>query len=263
MTLTAPDVGSLAVLKAASGLRISVCVPARDEAATLAGVLGPVAAALEGPDPLVDELVVVDDCSTDATGEIAAARGARVLRRDARPGKGAAMAAGLAATTGEIVVFVDADVHSFGLHYVTRLAKPLLADPGVVLVKGAYRRPGNGGAGGGRVTELLARPLLRRLFPELAFVRQPLAGEVAVRRDALDGVALEPGYGVEVGMLIDLAERFGPAAIAQVDLGERVHRNRPLAELAGQADEVLDAVLARSALGAATPGAPAGAPAGT
>lgn len=259
MTLTVADVGSMAALKAAAGMRIAVCIPARDEAATLAGVLGPVAAAAEGPDPLVDELVVVDDCSTDATGAIAVAHGARVVRRHARPGKGAAMAAGLAATTCEVVVFVDADVASFGLHYVTRLAEPLLADPGLVLVKGAYRRPGNGGAGGGRVTELLARPLLRRLYPELAFVRQPLAGEVAVRRDALDGVTLEPGYGVEAGMLIDLAERFGTSAITQVDLGERAHRNRPLAELAGQADEVLDAVFVRSALVAAAPGMAAGA----
>ncbi len=122
----------------------------------------------------------------------------------------------------------------------------MLVDSHVVLVKGTYDRPENGGTGGGRVTELLARPLLRRLFPALDFVRQPLAGEVAVRRDALDGLVLEPGYGVEIGMLIDVARRFGPSAIAQVDLGTRVHRNRPLAELAGQADEVLAAVLART-----------------
>ena len=246
MTLTAA-VSTPASLKAAAGLRVTVCIPARDEALTVAGVVAPVASALEGPDPVVDELIVVDDCSTDATGTIAEAFGARVVRRDAGPGKGAAMAAGLAAATGDIVVFLDADVRSFGLHYVTRLVEPLLADLHVVLVKGTYRRPGD--AGGGRVTELLARPLLRRLVPELAFVRQPLAGEVAVRRDALDGLVLEPGYGVEIGMLIDVARRFGPTAIAQADLGERVHRNRPLVELAGQADEVLEAVLARTPCG--------------
>ena len=245
MTLTAPGFLALGGAKAASGLRVSVCIPARNEAATLAGVVGPVAAALDGPDPLVDEVIVVDDCSTDATGAIAEAFGARVLRRDIRPGKGAAMAVGAAAATGDIVVFVDADVRSFGLHYVTRLVEPLVVDRDVVLVKGTYRRPENNGAGGGRVTELLARPLLRRLFPELGFVRQPLAGEVAVRRRALDGLVLEPGYGVEVGMLIDVLRLFGPAAIAQVDLGSRVHRNRPLTELAGQADEVLDAILSR------------------
>ena len=246
MTLTAPEVGDLVTAKAVSGVRVSVCIPARNEAATLAGVVGPVAGALEGPDPLVDELIVVDDCSTDGTGAIAEAFGAQVLRRDSRPGKGAAMAEAVAAATGDIVVFVDADVRSFGLHYVSRLVEPLLVDSQVVLVKGMYHRPENGGTGGGRVTELLARPLLRRLFPALDFVRQPLAGEVAVRRDALEGIVLEPGYGVEIGMLIDVARRFGAGAIAQVDLGERVHRNRPLDELAGQADEVLEAVLARA-----------------
>lgn len=244
MTIVAP--ASPAATKAAAGRRVSVCVPARNEAATLAGVVGPVAGALDGPEPVVDELIVVDDCSSDATGAIAEAFGASVLRRETRPGKGSAMAAGLAAATGDIVVFVDADVRSFGVHYVTRLVEPLLSDPDLVLVKGTYRRPGNNGAGGGRVTELLARPLLRRLFPELAFVRQPLAGEVAVRREALDGMVLEPGYGVEIGMLIDVCRRFGASAIAQVDLGERVHRNRPLEELAGQADEVLAAVLSRA-----------------
>jgi len=235
-----------AVAKAAAGLRVSVCIPARDEAATVAGVVSPVVAALEGPEPLVDEIVVVDDCSTDGTGSIAEALGARVVRRDGRPGKGSAMSEALAVTTGDIVVFLDADVRRFGLHYVTRLVEPLLAEDGLVLVKGTYVRADNGGAGGGRVTELLARPLLRRLVPELAFVRQPLAGEVAVRREALQGVALEPGYGVDIGMLIDVARRFGPGAIAQGDLGERVHRNRPLAELAAQADEVLEAVLSRT-----------------
>lgn len=239
MTLTAPA-PSLATRKAASGLTVTVCIPARDEAGTVAGVVAPVAAFL---DDLVDELIVVDDCSTDGTGPIAEAFGARVVRRDAGPGKGGAMAAGVAASTGDIVVFLDADVRNFGLHYVTRLVEPLLIDASLVMVKGTYERPGE--AGGGRVTELLARPLLRRLHPDLAFLRQPLAGEVAVRRDALDGLVLDPGYGVEIGMLLDVAGRYGPSAIAQVDLGERVHRNRPLAELAGQADEVLAAVLAR------------------
>jgi glucosyl-3-phosphoglycerate synthase len=239
MTLTAPA-PSVALLKAASGLRVTVCIPARNEAVTVGAVVAPVASVL---DQLVDELIVVDDCSTDGTGPIAEAFGARVVRRDAHPGKGAAMAAGLAESTGDIVVFLDADVRNFGMHYVTRLVEPLVADPTFVMVKGTYQRPGE--AGGGRVTELLARPLLRRLFPELASLRQPLAGEVAVRRDALEGLVLEPGYGVEVGMLLDVAGRFGVAAIAQADLGERFHRNRPLSELAGQADEVLDAILSR------------------
>jgi glucosyl-3-phosphoglycerate synthase len=246
MTITDCGVPALLTAKAAAGLRISVCIPARNEAATVAGVVAPVVAALGGPHPLVDEVIVVDDGSTDGTALIADAFGARVVRREGPPGKGAAMADAIVAATGDIVVFLDADVSNFDLRFVTGLVEPLLTDSALVLVKGTYRRPANGGAGGGRVTELLARPLLRRLLPELAFVRQPLAGEVAVRREALEGLVLEPGYGVEMGMLIDVARRFGAAAVAQVDLGERVHRNRPLDELAGQADDVLAAVLVRT-----------------
>lgn len=237
---------ALVALKAATGLSVSVCIPARNEEGTIAGVVSAVVDLAAGPDPLVDEIVVADDGSVDGTGPLAAALGARVLRRTGPAGKGAAMAEAAAASTGDVVVFLDADVRNFGPHFVTGLLGPLLADDAVVLVKGAYRRPGDGGpAEGGRVTELLAKPLLRRLFPELAFVRQPLAGEVAVRRAVLDALVLEPGYGVEIGMLLDVAARYGPSAVAQVDLGERVHRNRPLAQLAGQADEVLAAVLAR------------------
>lgn len=246
MTLLTTGTPALAAAKAVAGLRVSVCIPARNEAATVGRVVGTVGGALGGPQPLVDELIVVDDGSADATGEVAAALGARVVRREGVPGKGAALAEAVRASTGDIVVFLDADVRNVELHFVTALVEPLVVDPGLVLVKATYGRPAAGGAGGGRVTELLARPLLRRLFPELAFLRQPLAGEVAIRRAALDGLVLEPGYGVEVGMLIDVARRYGPAAIAQADLGERVHRNRPLAELAGQADEVLAAVLSRT-----------------
>jgi glucosyl-3-phosphoglycerate synthase len=259
VTITAPrqatpGLAALAAAKAAAGVRVSVCIPARNEAATVAGVVAPLVDATRGPEPLVDEVIVVDDCSTDATGTIAGALGARVAPRHVRPGKGAAMAEALRIASGDIVVFADADVRNFGLHFVTALIEPLLDDPSLVMVKGTYQRAGNDGAGGGRVTELLARPLLRRLVPDLAFVRQPLAGEVAVRRGALEGLALEPGYGVEIGMLIDIARRFGAGAVAQVDLGERVHRNRPLDELAGQADEVLAAVLVRTVVEDSHPG---------
>lgn len=238
----------LAAAKAAAGHRVSVCIPARDEAATVAGVVAPVAGLLHGPHRLVDEVVVADDGSSDGTGDIAAALGARVLRCSGPHGKGAAMAQAARATDGDIVVFLDADVSNFGADFVTGLLGPLLLDVGVVLVKGDYRRALGGLDGeGGRVTELLARPLLERLFPHLAFVRQPLAGEVAVRRHVLDDLVLEPGYGVEVGMLIDVAHQYGAATIAQVELGERVHRNRPLAALSAQAREVLAAVADRAA----------------
>ena len=151
------------------------------------------------------------------------------------------MIEGLRASSGDLVLFLDADVVNVGLHFVTGLLEPLLLEERIVLVKAAYDR----GPGGGRVTELLARPLLRRFFPELAHLRQPLAGEVAVRREAVAGLVLEPGYGVEMGMLLDVAGRYGATAIAEVELGERIHRHRPLADLAGEADEVLGAVLAR------------------
>ncbi|MGH9224505.1 MAG: glycosyltransferase [Acidimicrobiales bacterium] len=232
-----PPVVVAAAATAVERATVSVCIPARNEAATVAGVVSALAGLRAG----LADIVVVDDGSSDGTGEVAAGAGARVVRRTGPPGKGRAMADGLAATTGELVVFLDADVTGLRPHFVTRLVEPLIADPALVMAKATYRRPGEGG----RVTELLARPLLERFFPELAFLRQPLAGEVAVRRSALDGLELEPGYGVEIGMLVDLVRRFGPGAIAQVDLGERVHRNRPLPELAGPAREVLDAVLRR------------------
>jgi len=233
--------------KEAAGLRVSVCIPARDEAATVAGVVAPIVTMLDRVPRLVDEVIVADDGSLDGTGDIAAGLGAMVVRRSGPHGKGAAMAEAARAAHGDLVVFLDADVTNFATSFVAGLLGPLLLDEGIVMVKGSYRRALDGVPGeGGRVTELLARPLLERLFPELAFVRQPLAGEVAIRRSALDQLVLEPAYGVEVGMLIDVARRHGPNAVAQVDLGERIHRNRTLGELAGQAREVLAAVMDRT-----------------
>lgn len=233
------------------GLRISVCIPARNEERTVADVAGPVWRELTlagGGVDLVDEVVVVDDGSTDATARRARRVGARVVAAGADGGgKGEAMAVGARATTGDIVVFLDADVENFGAHFVTGLVGPLLAHPELALVKAFYDRPLHGDpTGGGRVTELVARPLIALLFPELVHVRQPLAGETAVRRGVLDALSLEGGYGVELGLLVDVAEAYGVGAIGQVDLGVRAHRNRPLAELGDQAAEVLRAGLARA-----------------
>jgi glucosyl-3-phosphoglycerate synthase len=227
--------------------RIAVCIPARNEAATVGGVVGHVAALrAEG---VVHELVVVDDGSADDTAGTAAAAGADVVSIDSRGGgdKGAAMRRAIELTDSDIVVFLDADVTNIDSRFVTHLVAPLLADPAVQLVKPTYRRPLNGiPHEGGRVTELLARPLLRRFWPDLArLVDQPLAGETALRRTVLAQVVLADGYGIEIGLLLDVYERFGGDAIAQVDLGERVHRNRPLRDLAACADDVLAAVLAR------------------
>ncbi len=197
---------------------------------------------------LVDEIVVVDDGSHDATGAEARRAGAVVVASGAdHGGKGRAMAAGMAATHGDIVVFLDADVENFAAHFLTGLAGPLLLHPGLVMVKAFYERPlGDAPTGGGRVTELVARPVIDLLFPALAHIRQPLAGETALRRRAVEKLVLEPGYGVELGLLIDVAGAFGTHAIAQVDLGRRVHRNRPLDELRPQATDVLRSALARA-----------------
>jgi glucosyl-3-phosphoglycerate synthase len=238
------------VLQAKGFRRISVCLPARNEERTIASVirasvlphLGP------GSSGLVDELVVVDDGSGDTTAAVARGAGARVITR--RPGgdKGRAMSAAFDASDGDVVVFLDADVENATEQFVPRLVGPLLVED-AVLVKAFYDRPINGHpSGGGRVTELLARPLLDLLFPALSDVRQPLAGETAAHRWVFEKVGFADGYGVEIGLLIDVARAFGVESIAQVDLGVRVHRNRPLAELRPQADDVLRTALGRAGL---------------
>jgi glucosyl-3-phosphoglycerate synthase len=225
-------------------MRVSVVIPARNEAATVAGVVAGARAA-------ADEVVVVDDGSTDDTAAVARAAGARVVAAAAPHGKGRAMRTGLAAARGDVVVFADADVTSFGVHYVHGLVEPLARNDDVVFVKGYYHRPGEGG----RINELVARPLLSLLFPALSFVRQPLGGEYAGRRSVLEALDFEPGYGVDIGLLIDVFTEHGAGAIAQADLGVRVHRNRTLAELVPASEAVLEAALSRTGVGAAGLGA--------
>lgn len=233
-----------ALIAAKGGQRIGVCVPARNEAATIAWVID-VAARLREVG-FVDELLVVDDGSDDTTASEARAAGASVLANPHGPGKGEALRTAVSATDSDIVVFLDADVTNFTPRFVTDLVEPLLHHPRTQLVKATYRRSLNGRPGeGGRVNELIARPLLRRFFPPLAGITQPLAGECAVRRATLDDLTLADGYGIEIGLLIDVYLRGGIPAIAEVDLGERVHRNRPLRELQPHADDVLATVLAR------------------
>lgn len=236
------SVASLVEKKA--GGRIAACIPARDEGTTIGSVIEIVARLREAG--LVDHILVVDDGSTDETNPVSRAAGATVVANRLGTGKGQALRTGLASTDAEIVVFLDADVTNFAAHFVTDLVAPLLLDPDLVLVKATYRRSLDGRVDeGGRVNELVARPLLRRFFPALAAFAQPLAGECALRRSALVDVDLDDGYGIEIGLLIDIHRRHGLGAVTQVDLGERVHRNRPLHELQPHADEVLAAVLAR------------------
>ncbi len=235
-------------------------VPARDEETTIGGVVGPLRPLVTAG--VLTEVVVVDDGSADRTAERAQEAGARVvpaagvLVGQGGTGKGAAMWRGLAATTAELVVFLDADLIDFDPDTVTRLLRPLVEDPSAGLVKGTWRRPlGQDPDGGGRVTELAARPLLARFFPELAFVRQPLAGEYAATRLLLERLPFLGGWGVDIGLLLDTARVAGVDAIRQVDLGTRRHRNRPLPELAVPAATVLLAVLDRAGVTAGVPAA--------
>jgi glucosyl-3-phosphoglycerate synthase len=238
-------------------------------------VAGTVGAVLDGLAPLraaglLDEVVVVDAASADGTAEVAAARGARVVQEDAllrehgpARGKGDAMWRGLSATSGDIVVFLDTDTQDFDPGFVAGLLGPLLTDPGVALVKAAFARPFRAGNavvphGGGRVTELLARPFLNLHVPELAGFAQPLAGEIAARRGLLEALPFPVGYGIEIAMLIDAAREVGVDALAQVWLGSRQNRHQPLRELSAMAYAVLVAASSRvldpAVLDAAAPG---------
>jgi glucosyl-3-phosphoglycerate synthase len=247
------DYAARTLAPAKAGRTVSVCIPARNEAATIGPIVRTIVTELTaagGGIGLVDEVVVVDDGSGDATAAIARSEGARVVTGDTPGGgKGQAMRVALAEAVGDLLVFVDGDVANFGAHFVTGLLGPLLTDDGTTVVKGFYRRPLNGEPdGGGRVTELMARPVIDLLFPALAVVRQPLAGETAAPRWVFEKCTLADGYAVELALLIDVASHFGVETIAQVDLGVRVHRNRPLSELRPQATDILAAALARSPL---------------
>ncbi len=253
---SATDVDELRKLKGET--TVSVCLPARDEAATVGRIVEVIVDELMGSDgaALVDELIVIDDASADETTKVASAQGAEVVsihsilpELGAGHGKGNVLWRSLAASTGDIVVWCDADVTSFRSSYVTRLLTPLLSEDRIDFVKGYYARPPDpNGDGGGRVTELVARPLLSRFFPELATLRQPLAGEVAARRVILERLPFVQGYGVEIGLLIDVLAAAGPDRMMQVDLGVRRHRHRRLEELAVQATEIMHVLLDRAGI---------------
>ncbi len=251
----------LGAAKRAGGHVVSVCLPARNEAATVGAIVEEVRRVLvEGDTPegtaLVDEIVVIDDGSHDDTAQAARAAGARVAavadllpETGAGTGKGNALWKSLYECRGDIICWLDADLRNFRAESVIRLITPLLTDPDVAFVKAYYKRSFEGApTGGGRVTELVARPLLSLLFPKLADVVQPLGGEYAGRRCALEGVPFVEGWGVELGLLVDIVERFGRNAVVQVDLGTRDHRNRPLEELAGPALAIIATALRRADL---------------
>src|SRR3954447_17128319 len=257
-SLAALDLDALLRAKRRGGHRVSVVLPARDEEATVGRLVADLRERWMRRSPLIDELLVVDSDSTDATAAVARAAGAEVVAttevlpaHGTRAGKGEALWKGLAATTGDLVVFLDADLIGEVTHYVPGLLDPLLTDPQVSYVKRCYTRPleidGQSlPAGGGRVTELTARPLLNALWPELAGFVQPLGGEYAGRRAVLDQVPFVSGYGVEIGLLIDLLHLGGLSSLAQVDLGVRRHTSQSEEALGAMAGQIVATVLARA-----------------
>jgi glucosyl-3-phosphoglycerate synthase len=243
--------------RAAVPSRISVVLPALDEEATVGAIVAAIRTELVEEVPLVDEIVVVDSGSVDQTAAVSAAAGATVVSTEEilpelgnLPGKGEALWKALYATTGDIIVFVDSDLHDFSTRFVVGLVGPLLARPDIAYVKAVYDRPLRTGqisvpAGGGRVTELVARPLLNLLWPDLAGFVQPLAGEYAGRRSVLERVPFVSGYGVELGLLVDLLDLVGLDALAQSDLGERSHGHQHITALGMMSSTILQTAMIR------------------
>jgi glucosyl-3-phosphoglycerate synthase len=252
-TSTAPDwpLSQLLAVKAAHRHYVSVVIPARDEQACIGDVISRIRAELMDAVPLVDELVVIDSLSADDTAAVARDHGATVhsvadIRPElgVRPGKGEALWKSQFVTTGDLLVFIDADLTEWGPHFVSGLLGPLLTDDNVHLVRGFYDRlldisPDTRSTEGGRVTELVARPLIAAFWPELAAVVQPLAGEWAIRRSLFATLPVPHGYGVEMSTLLDTYARHGLSAIAQVDLGQRAHRHQTVHDLAAMALQII------------------------
>jgi glucosyl-3-phosphoglycerate synthase len=234
---------------ALNGGSISVVLPARNERETVGGIVAAIRRELVERAPLVDEIVVIDSRSTDDTAAVAAAAGADVVAQDQvlphlppLSGKGEALWKSLAVTGGDLIVFIDADLRNFTPAFVTALLGPLLTDPAVAYVKACYDRPylnAGGAGGGGRVTELVARPLVNLHWPLLAGVMQPLGGEYAGRRTLLERLPFVTGYGVELGLLLDVLETAGLDALAQVDLGRREHSHQSTEALGAMSSQIM------------------------
>lgn len=251
------DLGKLVDAKERQGLRISVALPTLNEEATVRKVIHAIRSRLVERIPLVDELVVIDSRSEDRTRDIARSEGIPVYIHDeilpehgAYVGKGEALWKSLHVTTGDLVVWIDTDVSNTHPKFVYGIIGPLLMRPEIQFVKAFYQRPLNVGGelqatGGGRVTELAARPILNLFFPELSGLVQPLSGEQGGRRTLLEQLPFFTGYGVETGLLIDTLQRAGLDAIAQVDMKQRIHRNQSLLALSKMSFEILQVALRR------------------
>ncbi|HXJ63761.1 MAG TPA: glucosyl-3-phosphoglycerate synthase [Actinomycetota bacterium] len=251
------DAAALARAKEDAGRTVSVCLPTRDEADTVGAIVRTIREELMEAVPLVDEIAVIDSASTDRTAAVAAEAGA-VVHQDAEilpqldvyGGKGDALWKSLFVLKGDLICFIDADIREFDARFVRGLLGPLLREEGVRFTKGFYERPIHQGGelaptGGGRVTELMARPLVNLFLPELAPVIQPLSGEYAGTRELLESVPFLSGYGVDLGLLIDITQQHGLDVIAQVDLDQRIHRNHPLQSVGRMAFGVLQAAVTK------------------
>jgi len=252
------ELRALVAEKEKQGLMISVCLPTLNEAKTIGKEIAVLKSELMSRYPLVDELAVMDSGSTDGTCDIARAFGADayiaadiLAEQGNRPGKGENLWKAVYQLRGDIIVFVDADIRNIHARFVYGLLGPLLTRPEVKYVKAFYDRPlglarGVRVAGGGRVTELLVRPLFSLFYPDLAAIIQPLSGEYAVRREVLEQIPFPIGYGVETAHLLDVYRRWGMGAFAQTDLDKRIHRNQSTQQLGRMAFAILHTFLSRA-----------------
>lgn len=251
------DVGRLLDLKQTAGQQVTVCIPTLNEAETIGAIVRGIRTELVERVPLVDEILVVDSASEDATREIAAGEGAEVFASAAiapetgtHLGKGENLWKALHVARGSIICFIDGDIMNFHSGFVPGLVGPLLGDAGIDYVKAFYERPlafgdATHATGGGRVSEILVRPLISLFYPELAEFLQPLSGEYAARRELLESLSFPVGYGVEIAHLIDLARDGRLGRVAQVDLEKRIHRNRDDGDLGDTAFAILRVMLRR------------------
>ncbi|MBI2359343.1 MAG: glucosyl-3-phosphoglycerate synthase [Deltaproteobacteria bacterium] len=251
------DLEKLVALKEKQKLTVSLGLPALNEAETVGNVIRTMKERLYDEVPLVDEIVLIDSRSTDDTVKIARDLGIEVyVHQDILPqygayrGKGEALWKSLYVLRGDVIVWIDTDIKNIHPGFVYGILGPLLKEPEIQYVKGFYRRPlkveGRTFAeGGGRVTELTARPLFNLFFPELSGILQPLAGEYGGRRSVLENMPFFTGYGVETGLLIDLFNQYGLRVIAQVDLEERIHRNQPLSSLSQMSFAIIQVFMQR------------------
>ena len=241
-------VGDLLAMKSDS--KLSVLIPARNEAATIADIINVIRSDFMEDTELIDEVIVINDASTDGTSVAARSAGASVIDLETKNGnpfgKGAALRKGIEASKGDILLFLDGDVRNFSGRFITAMVGPLLCSQNIVLCKPKYKRSdGATSFGGGRVTELVAKPSLGLLLPVLSQLEQPLAGESALRREVLEKILIEDNYKVEIALLIDVYNCYGIEAIAQVDLGERYHNSRDLMDLVPTAKDVLEVIFDR------------------